>query len=68
MAKAWRGIPVDLDADGHAGDGNVAALYRLEVWGRELGGSKGSVAARSACYVAWVASRHDLVPVLNGLQ
>ena len=37
------------------------ARLRLEVWGRELAGVKGAVAAHSARRVAWVADRQGTV-------
>lgn len=37
------------------------ARLRLEVWGRELAGAKGAVAAHSARRVAWVADRQGVV-------
>ena len=37
------------------------ARLRLEVWGRELAGAKGAVAAHSARHVAWVAGRRGTV-------
>ena len=37
------------------------ARLRLEVWGRELAGARGAVAAHSARRVAWVADRQGTV-------
>ena len=37
------------------------ARLRLEVWGRELVGARGAVAAHSARRVAWVADRQGTV-------
>lgn len=37
------------------------ARLRLEVWGRELAGAKGRIAAHSARRVAWVADRQGTV-------
>ena len=37
------------------------ALYRLDVWGRELAGGTGMIAAHSARRVAWVADRRGAV-------
>ena len=37
------------------------ARHRLEVWGRELAGAKGRIAAHSARRVAWVADRQVTV-------
>ena len=37
------------------------ARHRLEVWGRELAGAKGRIAAHSARRVAWVADRQGTV-------
>ena len=37
------------------------ARLRLEVWGRELVGARGAVAAHSARRVAWVADRQGVV-------
>jgi hypothetical protein len=38
------------------------ARLRLEVWGRELAGAGGAVAAHSVRRVAWVADRRGVVP------
>ena len=37
------------------------ARLRLDIWGRELAGAKGAVAAHSARRVAWVADRQGVV-------
>ena len=37
------------------------ARLRLDIWGRELAGAKGAVAAHSARRVAWVADRQGTV-------
>jgi len=37
------------------------ARLRLEVWGRELAGARGAVAAHAARRVAWVADRQGTV-------
>ena len=37
------------------------ARLRLEIWGRELAGAKGAVAAHSARRVAWLADRQGTV-------
>ncbi len=67
MAKAWRGILWVLALAASSATGApprcqavsaADALHRLEVWGRELAGAKGPVAAHSSRHVAWVADRH----------
>ena len=37
------------------------ARLRLDIWGRELAGAKGAVAAHSSRRVAWVADRQGVV-------
>ena len=37
------------------------ARLRLDIWGRELAGAKGAVAAHSARRVAWLADRQGTV-------
>ena len=66
-AKAWRGILWVLALAASSATGApprcqavsaADARLLLEVWGRELAGAKGLVAAHSSRQVAWVADRH----------
>ena len=50
------GIPLHCQVMPAAG-----ARLRLEVWGRDLAGARGAVAAYSARRVAWVADRQGTV-------
>jgi hypothetical protein len=52
VALAGTRCQIERPADAH---------LRLDVWGRELAGAKGRIAAHSARRVAWLADRQGVV-------